>query len=31
MRRANLSVDRDQDKRSPADAARDLAQALGLR
>jgi osmoprotectant transport system permease protein len=28
MRRANLSVDRDQDKRSPAQAALDLADAL---
>ncbi len=31
MRRANLSVDRDQDKRSPAAAARDLAQISGLK
>ncbi len=31
MRQANLMVDRDQDKRSPEDAARFLAQASGLR
>jgi osmoprotectant transport system permease protein len=31
MRRANLSVDRDRDKRSPADAARDLEQGTGLK
>ncbi|CAN5176011.1 glycine betaine ABC transporter substrate-binding protein [soil metagenome] len=30
MRRANLSVDRDQDKKSPADAARQLAQDIRL-
>jgi len=29
MRTANLTVDRDQDKRSPADAARALAAAIG--
>jgi osmoprotectant transport system permease protein len=31
MRRANLSVDRDEDKQSPAEAARQLAQILGLK
>jgi osmoprotectant transport system permease protein len=30
MRAANLSVDRDEDKRTPAQAARDLAARLGL-
>jgi osmoprotectant transport system permease protein len=30
MRRANLSVDRDDDKRSPAEAARGLASAIRL-
>ena len=31
MRAANLSVDRDADKRTPADAARALAAAVGLK
>jgi osmoprotectant transport system permease protein len=30
MRRANLSVDRDQNKLAPAEAARDLAGSIGL-
>ena len=30
MREANLSVDRDQDKRSPEQAARELAEKIGL-
>jgi hypothetical protein len=30
MREANFSVDRDQDKLGPAEAARDLARRVGL-
>jgi osmoprotectant transport system permease protein len=30
MRKANLSVDRDQDKQTPAQAAQDLAKAISL-
>jgi hypothetical protein len=29
MRKANLSVDRDQDKQTPAQAAQALAKAIG--
>jgi osmoprotectant transport system permease protein len=31
MRRANLTVDRDENKRSPAEAAHDLSLAVGLK